>query len=64
MADISPVKERATRLARIDGVEQIGSLIGTFLSPIIFNQFGYYGNYGFCLGLQSFAFIYIILRVR
>jgi hypothetical protein len=45
---ITTPSERATRLARFDGAEQLGILLGTFLSPIIlYSVMGYYGVYGF-----------------
>ncbi len=37
---------RAHVLARYDGVESFGRIVGTALSPVIFDAIGYYGCYG------------------
>ncbi len=37
---------RAHVLARFDGVESVGRIVGTALSPVIFDALGYYGSYG------------------
>ena len=33
------------RLARFDGMEQFGQLVGTLASPLLFAGLGYYGTY-------------------
>ncbi len=37
--------ERAYRLTRLDGIETLASIIGTLISPYIFQKLGFYGNY-------------------
>jgi membrane protein DedA with SNARE-associated domain len=43
---VTKPKERAHRLARLDGVETLANIIGTLLSPFVFQKLGYFGNYG------------------
>ena len=51
--------ERAYRLTRLDGVMTLSSVTGTFLSPYIFENMGYYGNYCLSSLLFCFAIIYL-----
>ena len=64
ISGISKDNDRATRLARIDGIEQLAVMIGTFLSPKIFKALSYHGSYGFSLGIRSVAFLYTVFCVR
>ena len=63
-ADISSDKERSSRLARMDGIEMIGTLIGVLASPKVFQWLAYNGNYGFCFVLNLAAFLYIFFGVK
>ena len=45
-ADITSVEERASRMARFDGFEQLAFIVGNSVSPILFNYFGYEGAFG------------------
>jgi len=61
---ITKPKERAHRLARLDGMETIASMIGTILSPIIFKSLGYYGSYSFSCVFLALAIAYMIFFVE
>ena len=45
-ADITCVEERASRMARFDGFEQLAFILGNSLSPLLFNFLGYEGAFG------------------
>jgi MFS family permease len=61
---ISKPNNRASVLARFDGTENIGKIVGTILSPIILTYMGRYGNYGFKAGFTLLSIIYIIMFVK
>ena len=62
-ADSKP-EDRTYRMARIDGIETISGVIGTALSPYVFEHFGYYGNSSlFCLAFVL-AVLYTIFFVQ
>ena len=58
------ITERGAILARMDGIEQTAMLLGVFLSPIIFQRFGYYGSFTFTLTLTVIAVLYLIFCTR
>jgi MFS transporter, PCFT/HCP family, solute carrier family 46, member 3 len=62
--NITKPKDRAHRLARLDGMETTATIIGTILSPIIYKGLGYYGSYCFSGIFILLAIIYIILFVK
>ncbi len=37
---------RAHIISRYDGTEYLAGILGTWLSPIVFDVWGYYGTYG------------------
>ena len=45
-ADITTVEERASRMARFDGFEQLAFIVGNSLSPVLFTYLGYEGAFG------------------
>ena len=45
-ADITSVEDRASRMARFDGFEQLAFIVGNSLSPVLFNCLGYEGTFG------------------
>ena len=45
-ADITSVEERASRMARFDGSEQLAFIVGNSISPLLFNYLGYEGAFG------------------
>ena len=45
-ADITSAEDRASRMARFDGFEQIAFIVGNSLSPFLFNYLGYEGAFG------------------
>jgi len=61
---VTKPKERAHRLARLDGTELLGYVSGTLMSPLIFKKLGNYGNYGISAGLISIALAYLIFFVE
>ena len=64
ISGISTDKERTSKLARLDGIEQIAVMIGTFASPRIFKTLSYYGSYSFSLGIRTLAFFYTYFGVK
>ncbi len=52
------------RLARFDGVEMGGVLLGTFLSPYLFNATGYYGIYIVRLIMVAASLIYWFAYIK
>ena len=63
-ASVSEPEERAHRIARLDGVETIATMIGTLLSPLVSKQLGYFGNYGLFAGLSLLAALYLKVFVK
>ncbi len=63
-ASITSLTERATLLARFDGTEQLGNLVGTLLAPLVLYSLGHYGIYGLKLLFSLAAFFYLVLIVR
>ncbi|TRY81172.1 hypothetical protein TCAL_13740 [Tigriopus californicus] len=57
-------QDRTTRLARFDGVEQAGGLIGTLLSPVLFSAIGYLGCYSIRAVLRFLALVYVIFIAK
>ena len=44
-ADITSVEDRASRMARFDGFEQLAFIVGNSLSPVLFTYLGYEGAF-------------------
>ena len=44
-ADITSVEDRASRMARFDGFEQVAFIVGNALSPLLFHLVGYEGAF-------------------
>jgi hypothetical protein len=63
-ASITSLDNRAALLARYDGLEQGGMLLGTLLSPLAFQVIGYLGCYLVKLVLFILALTYLIIFVR
>ena len=61
---VTKTKERAHRLARLDGMETVAIIIGTILSPIIFKSIGYFGSYSISCLFLLLAIIYMIIFVE
>jgi len=51
-------------LARFDGVEMVGRIVGNALSPYLYDFGGYYGCYGARIGCTVAAALYLALVVR
>ena len=51
--------ERSTKLARLDGVEQIALLLGVLLSPYAFQYLGFVGCFSFRVVGNVLAIIYL-----
>lgn len=58
------IEERAARLARIDGVECFGILVGVLASPLIFNRFGYFGSFGISVAFTFTGLLYLIVFIK
>ena len=63
-SSITTDEERTSRLARFDGVEQFGAIIGTIMSPLIFTYLGNYGSFIATAIFHGAAFIYVPLFVK
>lgn len=44
-ADITGAEDRASRMARFDGFEQVAFIVGNALSPMLFHLVGYQGAF-------------------
>jgi PCFT/HCP family folate transporter-like MFS transporter 1/3 len=64
VTNITKPKDRAHRLARLDGMEILGSVAGTLLSPLILEKLGYYGNYGISSIMIGISLVYLVLFVK
>ena len=56
--------EKATTIARYDGIESIGSMIGAALSSIIFGTLGFYGSFSISLALLGICVLYMVFNVK
>ena len=63
ITNVTKEKERAHRLARGDGVEVLGSICGTLISPVIFKSLDYNGSYGISAVVISIALGLIIQKL-
>jgi PCFT/HCP family folate transporter-like MFS transporter 1/3 len=61
---VTKPEERAYRLARLDGMLTLSDIIGTMLSPYIFDYMGYYGNYVFSSASFALAIIHLVFFVK
>merc|ERR1719340_207568 len=52
-ADITSVEQRASRMARFDGFEQMAFIVGTALSPVLFRCAGYEGAFSIKIALAA-----------
>ena len=57
MTNVAKPKDRAHRLARLDGVELLGASFGIFLSPIILENLGSFACYGISTGTFLVAIV-------
>ena len=63
-ASITQHDERATRLARLDGIERVGLLIGIALSPILLDNIGIYANFAISVLCSGGALAYMTFVVK
>jgi MFS family permease len=61
---VTKPEERAYRLARLDGMLTLSDIIGTMLSPYIFDYMGYYGNYILSSASFALAIIHLVFFVK
>ena len=61
---ISRPKARASTLARYDGLETIGTLTGTLLSPVILKNLNATASYSFRIGTDSLALLYLLIFIQ
>ena len=64
VTNVAKPKDRAHRLARQDGMELLGYIVGTSLSPFIYEKLGGFGSYGISAGMTFLAIIYFIFFVK
>ena len=63
-ATVTKPTERAYRLTRLDGIETLGSVAGTLISPYIFKSLGFYGNYIISATFYSSGIAYLVFFVK
>ena len=64
ITDITSLTERTTRIGILDGIDYIGSLLGTYISGPIFENFGYYAVFGSSCGIAILGLINVIFFVQ
>ena len=63
-SNVTNNSERTYRMARLDGMITLASMTGTLLSPYVFMNLGYYGNYISSSVLFFLATGYLIFFVK
>merc|ERR1719410_2705293 len=58
-ADITSVEQRASRMARFDGFEQMAFIVGTALSPVLFRCAGYEGAFSTKIALATLSLVIV-----
>ena len=61
---ISTEKNRSARLARLDGSEQMAVVFGSYLSPKVFQVFGYTGSFAVRIVTDVIAILWMIIMVK
>ena len=56
-------ESRSKALARYDGFETIGQLVGTILAPIVLVNIGIFGTYSISIGCGVLMFLYIFIFI-
>ena len=56
-------EDRSKALARYDGLESAGEVLGNILAPIILVNIGIYGNYGIASGCSILTLLYILIFI-
>jgi MFS family permease len=64
VTNVAKPKDRAHRLARLDGMELLGYIVGTFVSPVIYERVGSFGSYGLSAGFIFLAIAYLVAFVE
>ena len=64
IADITGELERTSRLGVVDGTDYISTMIGTYVSGPIFENFGYYAIFSSSLVLAITAVLYMTFIVK
>jgi MFS family permease len=62
--DAAAPKDRAHRLARLDGTEILANMVGTILSPYINDAVGFYGTFGIGSAVMTASGLYLIFFVK
>ena len=61
---ITNPEERAHRLARLDGIDNLATVVGSLLSPVVFKQLGYFGSYSLSWMFSASALAYMLLFAK
>ena len=61
---VTKPEERAYRLSRLDGMFTLSHIVGTSLSPYIFDYMGYFGNFILSSVFFALAIIHLVLFVK
>ena len=64
ISQITKVEDRSARLVRNDGFERLANIMGAFLSPVVFTNFGIITNYVVRLSISGLALIYAIFMLK
>ncbi len=63
-ATVASADKRAMQLARFDGAERVGSLLGSLVSNVVYESLGSYGNYFIRTGCTSFYLLWLIFYIK
>jgi len=61
---VTKPEERSYRLARLNGIETLANVLGILLSPFVFRELGYFGNYAISCGFYASSILYLIFVVK
>ena len=64
ITDITSITERTARIGILDGINYIGSLLGTYISGPIFENFGYFAVFGSSCGIAILGLINVMFFVK
>ena len=64
MADITSPDERTARLGLLDGLDYTSTMLGTYISGPIYDQFGYYPVFVTSCVSATLGALYVFFRVK
>ena len=64
MADITSPDERTARMGLLDGLDYVSTMLGTYISGPIYDQFGYYPVFASSCVSATLGSLYVFFRVK